>query len=75
MKMAECEIIKEIKNEYPVLLLDDIMSELDINRRKYLLQKIKDFQVIITCTNKDSVQAENMMVYRINKGKAICETN
>ncbi len=75
VKMAECEIIKEIKNEYPVLLLDDIMSELDINRRKYLLEKIKNFQVIITCTNSDSVQADNMKVYRINKGKAICETN
>ena len=75
MKMAECELIKEMKNEYPVLLLDDIMSELDINRRKYLLEKIKDLQVLITCTNKDSVLADNMKVYRVNKGKAVCETN
>ncbi len=73
VKMAECEIINELKNEYPVLLLDDIMSELDIKRREYLLKKIKNFQVIITCTNKDSVRAENMKVYNIREGKAYLE--
>lgn len=52
LKMAQAEIIKENSGEYPVFLLDDVMSELDGERRKYLSEKIKDKQVIITCTDK-----------------------
>lgn len=52
LKMAQAEIIKENCGEYPVFLLDDVMSELDFERRNYLAEKIKDKQVIITCTDK-----------------------
>ncbi|MBO4897952.1 MAG: DNA replication/repair protein RecF [Clostridia bacterium] len=52
LKMAQAEIIKENCGEYPVFLLDDVMSELDFERRNYLSEKIKDKQVIITCTDK-----------------------
>ncbi len=53
IKMAEVELIKENIGEYPVLLLDDVLSELDESRRNYVLNKIKGIQVIITCTEKD----------------------
>lgn len=53
IKMAEVELIKDDMGETPVLLLDDVLSELDESRREYILNKIKDIQVIITCTEKD----------------------
>ena len=51
--MAEVELIKDDMGETPVLLLDDVLSELDEKRREYVLNKIKNIQVIITCTEKD----------------------
>jgi len=53
IKMAEVELIKDDMGETPVLLLDDVLSELDEKRRGYILNKIKGIQVIITCTDKD----------------------
>ncbi len=49
LKLAECEIIKENTGEYPVVLLDDVMSELDIFRREYLLHSLSGRQLLITC--------------------------
>lgn len=52
LKMAELSIITELTKDYPILLLDDVMSELDRSRREALLKNIKDeIQVIITSTN------------------------
>ena len=48
MKMAEGEISRESSGEYPVFLFDDVLSELDINRRRYVLSNINNRQVIIT---------------------------
>ena len=53
VKIAQSEYINEIKGEYPILLLDDIMSELDIKRRMYLSERIRDKQVLITSTDTD----------------------
>lgn len=50
LKLAEIEIVKKIANEIPVLLLDDVLSELDSNRQNFLLDSIGDVQTIITCT-------------------------
>ena len=52
LKLAELYVIHDEIGEYPILLLDDFMSELDEKRRKSLIQNIKDTQVIITCTDK-----------------------
>ncbi len=52
LKLAELYVIYDEIGEYPILLLDDFMSELDESRRKSLIQNIKDTQVIITCTDK-----------------------
>ncbi len=49
LKLAEAELIYKEYNEYPLLLLDDVLSELDHKRQEYIVEKIKDKQVIITC--------------------------
>jgi DNA replication and repair protein RecF len=53
LKLSELEIIKDNSGEYPVLLLDDVMSELDVNRREYLVENIKNIQTFITCTDEN----------------------
>lgn len=53
LKLAELDILKEETEETPVLLLDDVFSELDTGRRTALLSNIGDAQVFITCTEKD----------------------
>lgn len=57
LKLTEIEIIKEMTGFSPVLLLDDVMSELDISRKKYLLENIKTKQTIITGTEKRTYAA------------------
>ena len=55
VKLAEVEIFKTLSGEYPVLILDDVMSELDLPRRKKLLQKVKGMQTVLTCTHAERV--------------------
>lgn len=72
IKIAQADYIEHIKDEYPVLLLDDIMSELDINRRMYLSQKIKNKQVLITSTDTDILEStDDTKLFRIHDGKAV----
>ncbi len=49
MKLAEAQVLKEVTGEFPVALLDDVMSELDPGRQNYVLNHIKGWQVFITC--------------------------
>lgn len=56
IKFASLKIIKEITGEYPVLLLDDVLSELDANRQKFILNSIKDIQTFITCTGVGDIE-------------------
>ena len=70
MKLSEGEISKEFTGEYPVFLLDDVLSELDENRRKYILSNIKKRQVIITtCENTAFNEVENVNFIYIKDGK------
>ena len=55
IKLAERDIHYNNNGEYPVLLLDDVLSELDSNRRGYILKRIKDGQVLITCCDEDVI--------------------
>ena len=72
MKIAQAEYIKDIKGEYPVLLLDDIMSELDINRRMYLSERIRDKQVLITSTDTDLIEKNTeTKLFHIENGRLI----
>ncbi len=69
LKLSETEFIKSIKGEYPVLLLDDIMSELDISRRSYLSEKITGKQVLITCTDTDIIKStNNTKIFKVSGG-------
>ncbi|MCI8345146.1 MAG: DNA replication/repair protein RecF [Clostridia bacterium] len=52
LKISELQVIYDEIGEYPILLLDDFMSELDEKRRKNFLENIENTQVIITCTDK-----------------------
>ena len=66
LKLAELYVIYKEIGEYPILLLDDFMSELDEKRRKSFLSYIKDTQVIITCTDKMELDKLN-----VKKGKIV----
>jgi DNA replication and repair protein RecF len=55
VKLSEVEIFRELSGEYPVLILDDVMSELDLPRRKKLLKRISAVQTILTCTHAERV--------------------
>ncbi|MBV7275769.1 DNA replication/repair protein RecF [Clostridium thailandense] len=56
IKFASLKIVKEITGDYPVLLLDDVLSELDANRQKFILNSIRDIQTFITCTGIDHIE-------------------
>ena len=58
LKLAELQVIYDEIGEYPILLLDDFMSELDNKRKKSFLENIENIQVVITCTEK--MNAENL---------------
>lgn len=53
MKLSEIDIMKDETGENPVLLLDDVMSELDMERQDYLLRNLEKVQTFITCTDKE----------------------
>lgn len=53
LKLSEIELVRKSIHDTPVLLLDDVLSELDSNRQNYLLNSICDTQTIITCTGLD----------------------
>ena len=67
LKLAEIELVKDIINDNPILLLDDVMSELDSRRRDALLDSIKDIQTIITCTGYDDFVKKRINVDKIYK--------
>ncbi|MCI7796253.1 MAG: DNA replication/repair protein RecF [Lachnospiraceae bacterium] len=53
LKLAEIELVKKTVKDYPVLLLDDVLSELDSKRQEHLLSEINHIQTMITCTGLD----------------------
>lgn len=53
LKLAEIAFVEEVSGNRPLLLLDDVLSELDRNRQNKLLNSIKDIQTLITCTGLD----------------------
>ena len=71
LKLSELQIIYDEIGEYPILLLDDFMSELDKERRKNFLENIKNNQVVITCTEKLNLENLNYLEYNVSDGKII----
>lgn len=69
LKLANFELIKSQKQREPILLLDDIMSELDVNRIEYLLKYIKGYQSIITTTDMRYIKdIENIKIQKVLDG-------
>lgn len=65
VKMAEIELVKQKTGDTPVLLLDDVLSELDSSRQTYLLDGIRDIQTMITCTGLDDLVSHRFHMDRI----------
>ncbi len=64
LKLAEIELVRRSSKDSPILLLDDVLSELDGNRQHYLLESIHDVQTLITCTGiEDFIEND----FRIDK--------
>ena len=67
LKLAEIELVKEMIHDTPILLLDDVMSELDHHRKNYLLDSISEIQTIVTCTGYDDFIQSRLKVNQIYK--------
>ncbi|MDR3051151.1 MAG: DNA replication/repair protein RecF [Oscillospiraceae bacterium] len=69
LRLAELEVVRMERGETPVLLLDDVMSELDPFRRRQLLERIADAQTLITCTDESDLAGASIgAVYRVREG-------
>lgn len=74
LKLSEIEIIKSESGEYPILILDDVFSELDENRQRLLINNLKDVQMFITTaenSHKDIFNKNNTTIFNIENGKVI----
>lgn len=73
IKFSSLRIIKELIGEYPLLLLDDVLSELDTKRQEYILKSIDGIQTLITGTGfidiKRYIKNENIRIFNVEKGK------
>ncbi len=72
LKLSEIELMKQLTGDHPILLLDDVLSELDSNRQNYLLNSIGEIQTIITCTGLDEFvnnRFEINKVFHVVNGK------
>ena len=67
LKLSEIEIVKNINHDAPILLLDDVLSELDSNRQRFLLDSIGDIQTIITCTGLEEFVSDRFTINRVYK--------
>ncbi len=68
--LAKTSLIKNHTGKTPIVLLDDVMSELDSGRQSYLLNKIKDFQVFITCCQDEIFEkSKNKSTFIVENGK------
>lgn len=74
IKFASLKIIKELTGEHPVLLLDDVLSELDFSRKRYILSTIGDIQTIITCTGIEDLYEyldDKSKVFKVKDGEIL----
>ena len=76
LKLAEIELVKRTIGDSPILLLDDVLSELDRNRQNYLLDSIHDIQTIITCTGIEEFVNSRLIldkIFRVSQGSILEE--
>lgn len=67
LKLAEIELVRNTIDENPILLLDDVLSELDRNRQNYLLNSIDGIQTIITCTGLEEFVNNRFQINKVFK--------
>lgn len=67
LKLSEIELVKRLTKDTPILLLDDVLSELDNNRQNYLLNSIGDIQTIITCTGLEEFVNNRFEINKVFK--------
>ena len=78
IKFSSMEIIKDLTGEYPVLLLDDVLSELDTKRQKYILNSIKNMQTIISCTGLEEIKNyldSDFRIFKVESGSVTSNAN
>ncbi len=71
LKLSELDLAKETRGEYPVLLLDDVLSELDLSRQKKLLARLSDFQTLLTCTHIEDAlmqSVKDVNIFKVENG-------
>lgn len=71
LKLSEIEIVKKRIGDYPVLLLDDVLSELDAGRQEKLLDNMQNVQTVITCTGVDEFVRNRFpvnQIFRVSEG-------
>jgi len=72
LKLAQREIFQEETGEWPVLLLDDVLSELDAKRQSFVLNRIRGGQVFITCCEEEKLEGlEGGRAFHIQDGKLV----
>ena len=71
MKLAEGEVIRELTGEYPVFLFDDVLSELDEGRRRYIIEGMKDRQIIITSCERGELEAAADHIVEVKEGEYV----
>lgn len=69
LKLAEIDLVKLLIKDTPILLLDDVLSELDSFRQNYLLESIRQIQTVITCTGLDEFIQNRFNIDKIFKVK------
>lgn len=76
LKLSEIELVKRLTDHKPILLLDDVLSELDKHRQNYLLDSITDIQTLITCTGVDEFVNHRFSVnkvFHVHEGQIVKE--
>lgn len=72
LKLSEARILKDVTGENPIILFDDVLSELDESRQEYLLNRLGEFQVFITCCDPaNTTRHKNGKVFHIKNGDII----
>ncbi len=70
LKLSEAKILEENIGESPIIILDDVMSELDINRQNYILNKLEGRQIFISCCSEETVNlSKKSKIFKIHEGK------
>ncbi|MCM1577280.1 MAG: DNA replication/repair protein RecF [Ruminococcus sp.] len=69
MKIAQAKIIGDQTGETPVMLLDDVLSELDRSRQRFILQNIEDMQVFITCCDNRVLKEAGGKIFEVKDGR------